>query len=188
MAAVVVSTVFATVAALAGTREETAAPEPKSQDAVEITTSETPTTDPTTTSSQTSSSAPSSTSSTTTTTTEEETTTDEDTTTPRPPPNTTTPKPPTTTPKPPANKPPVASFTFSCTDLNCDFNGGGSSDPEDGPLTYSWSCGGSSVTTSCTFPEPGDYQVTLTVTDNKGARDTEMKTVTVPPSAATSGN
>lgn len=190
VAAVVVSTVFATVAALAST-QESAAPEPRSQDAIEITTSERSTTDPTTTSAQTSSPAPSSTSSTTTTTTtEDETTTedDDDTTTPKPP-RTTTPKPPTTTtPKPPVNKRPTASFTFSCTDLTCDFDGGGSSDPEGGPLTYSWSCGGSGVTTSCTFPDSGDYEVTLTVTDNKNASDPETKTVTVAAPPTTSGS
>jgi hypothetical protein len=72
--------------------------------------------------------------------------------------------------------------------LTCDFNGGASSDPEGGPLQYSWSCGGSGVTTSCTFPSSGDYQVTLTVTDNKNKTGSQTKTVTVTAPATTSGN
>lgn len=196
VAAVVVSTVFATVAALASTREESAAPAPRSQDAVESTTSETYTTDPTTTSSQTSSSAPSSTSSsTTTTTTEEETTTeDDDTTTPKPPPETTTPKPPdTTTPKPPANRPPTANIGGGCpeTGFDCSFNGGGSTDPDGSINSYQWDFGdgatGSGENVSHTFAA-GEYTVTLTVTDNRGGKDTTSMPVTVTAPPATSGN
>ncbi len=50
VAALVVSTVFATVAALASTRDESAAPAPRSEDKVETTTAETYTTDPSATS------------------------------------------------------------------------------------------------------------------------------------------
>ena len=89
---------------------------------------------------------------------------------------------------PGGNTPPTAQFTFDCTDLTCDFNGSGSSDP-DGTITdYDWDFGdgspnGSGVTTSHTYAGAGTRTVVLTVTDNEGATgsDSQNVTVTEPP-------
>jgi PKD repeat protein len=75
------------------------------------------------------------------------------------------------------NLPPHASFTLTCTGLNCTFDGRGSSDPDDGIASYAWNFGdGSSPLTlksgspvPHTYPKTGSYTVTLTVTDNAGA-------------------
>ena len=83
----------------------------------------------------------------------------------------------------PVNQAPVASFTFSCTQLACTFNGTGSSDPDGTIASYAWSFGDASsatgATTSRTYAAAGTYTVTLTVTDNGGATSTTSKTVTV---------
>jgi PKD repeat protein len=76
---------------------------------------------------------------------------------------------------PPANLPPIASFTYSCTDLNCSFDGPGSSDPDGTIVNYNWDFNdgnnGSGVTTSHTYAAAGSYTVTLTVTDDDDATD-----------------
>lgn len=90
-----------------------------------------------------------------------------------------------------SNLPPVASFTYNCTDLTCSFNGTASSDSDGSVTSYSWSFGGSGSSVSNTFASAGSYSVTLTVADNDGATDTSSRTVTVtaapvnmPPSAS----
>ena len=77
------------------------------------------------------------------------------------------------------NVAPNASFTSTCTDLTCNFNASGSSDSDGTISNYSWSFGGSGVTTSNTFANAGTFSVTLTVTDNDGATDTSTQSVTV---------
>lgn len=81
------------------------------------------------------------------------------------------------------NNPPTASFTFSCTDLACDFDGSGSSDSDGSISGYSWDFGdgntASGAFVSHTFAADGDYTVTLTVTDDAGASDTDSQTVSV---------
>jgi subtilisin family serine protease len=81
------------------------------------------------------------------------------------------------------NNPPTASFTFSCTDLSCSFNGSGSSDSDGSISSYSWNFGdgttGSGATPSKTYASGGTRTVTLTVTDNGGATGSQSQSVTV---------
>jgi uncharacterized repeat protein (TIGR01451 family) len=75
-----------------------------------------------------------------------------------------------------ANQPPIASATGSPTNgpapLTVNFNGGGSSDPEGGPLTYSWDLNGdgtfgdsTAVQPTHTYTQPGTYNARLRVAD-----------------------
>ena len=89
---------------------------------------------------------------------------------------------------PTPNQPPTASFTNSCTDLACTFNGTGSSDPDGSIASYAWNWGdgtadGTGSTPSHTYAAAGTYTVRLTVTDNNGATGTTTTpvTVTAPP-------
>jgi PKD repeat protein len=81
------------------------------------------------------------------------------------------------------NAPPVASFTYSCTDLTCDFDGSDSYDPDGTIVSYDWDFGdnetGSGVTVQHTYPAEDTYTVVLTVTDNDGATGTDTQDVTV---------
>ncbi len=81
------------------------------------------------------------------------------------------------------NNPPTASFTFSCTDLSCSFDGSGSSDSDGTIQSYAWNFGdgsnGSGVTVDHTYAAAGTYTVTLTVTDDDGASDSDAQDVTV---------
>jgi PKD repeat protein len=81
--------------------------------------------------------------------------------------------------------PPTASFTYSCTDLDCSFDGSGSSD-NDGTITnYAWDFGdgnngsGQSVNHSYANANGSPYTVTLTVTDDDNADDQASQLVTV---------
>jgi PKD repeat protein len=82
-----------------------------------------------------------------------------------------------------SNQSPVASFTYSCTDLSCTFDGSGSYDPDGSIASYAWDFGdgstGSGATTSHTYAADGTYTVVLTVTDNEGAAGTDTQDVTV---------
>ena len=81
------------------------------------------------------------------------------------------------------NQPPTAAYTFSCTGLACSFNGGGSSDADGSVVSHAWSFGdggsASGSNASHTFAAGGTYLVTLTITDDDGATDSEAKSVTV---------
>ena len=87
------------------------------------------------------------------------------------------------TPAPEPNANPVASFGYSCDQLSCNFNGGGSSDSDGSIVSYSWSFGdssnGSGVSTNHTFASEGSYNVSLTVQDDAGSTDSTSKTLSV---------
>ncbi len=69
----------------------------------------------------------------------------------------------------PSNNPPVAIFTYTCTQNVCTFDGRGSTDENANSLTYSWSFGTQGTATgplpTKTFTAPGTFPVTLTVRD-----------------------
>src|SRR6266852_2287647 len=81
------------------------------------------------------------------------------------------------------NTPPSASFTFSCANLTCNFDGSGSSDTDGTIASYAWNFGdgtnGSGPAASHTYTASGTYTVTLTVTDNAAAAGTTAHAVTV---------
>ncbi|MCC7132245.1 MAG: S8 family peptidase [Gemmatimonadales bacterium] len=85
-------------------------------------------------------------------------------------------------PPPPVNQPPVASFTSSCTGLQCSFNGTGSTD-DNGVTGYSWTFGdgttGTGSTPTKTYAAAGTYSVVLTVTDAGGLTNATTRSVTV---------
>jgi len=77
-------------------------------------------------------------------------------------------------PPPPPPEPLAASFTFSCNELACSFDGSGSTGDSNGsPRSWAWTFGdgdaaGSGVTTNYIYPGAGDYTVRLTVGDGSG--------------------
>lgn len=82
---------------------------------------------------------------------------------------------------PQQNQPPVASFTASCTNLNCSLDASESSDPDGTLFGYAWNFGdgtsGSGRVASHGYAIAGDYTVTLTVTDNALATGTTTRSV-----------
>jgi PKD repeat protein len=90
-------------------------------------------------------------------------------------------------PPKPENKPPVASFSFSPAKpylgTLVTFDGSASSDPDGQVVAYSWSFGdgstASSVTASHAYTVAGTYTIVLEVTDDKGLKDTDSRTITV---------
>jgi PKD repeat protein len=83
----------------------------------------------------------------------------------------------------PPNQPPTASFTDDCTALACHFDASGSTDPDGTVASYAWTFGDTGTSTlqapDHTFGAAGQYSVTLTVTDDDGATDTETRQVNV---------
>jgi PKD repeat protein len=81
-----------------------------------------------------------------------------------------------------APRPPVASFTQSCTALTCGFTST-SSDPDGTITSYSWNFGDGTTSTaqnpSHSYGAGGTYTVTLTVTDNFGGTNSTSHSVTV---------
>jgi PKD repeat protein len=85
----------------------------------------------------------------------------------------------------------VATFTYSCTDLACNFDGSDSYDPDGSIASYDWDFGdgntGSGVTTSHTYAVGGSYTVVLTVTDDEGATGSDSQDVAVSEGGGTGG-
>jgi PKD repeat protein len=97
------------------------------------------------------------------------------------------------------NAPPTAQATANPTTLSeggsVNFDGRGSTDPGNDPLTYSWDFGDGTNANTAQVVHPyaadGTYQVTLTVTDNSGASSSATLSVTVnnaPPTARATAN
>ncbi len=84
---------------------------------------------------------------------------------------------------PPPNVPPTAAFTSTAADLALSVNGSGSTDSDGTITSYSWTFGdgavASGITASHTYALAGTYPVTLTVTDDDSATDSETTSVTV---------
>lgn len=86
------------------------------------------------------------------------------------------------------NQAPSAGYTADCRNAAgyrfCKFDGAGSFDPDGSIASYAWTFGdgstGSGTQVDHIYAAAGTYTVTLKVTDNEGATDTETKTVRVP--------
>ena len=85
----------------------------------------------------------------------------------------------------PSGPSPVASFTYICTGLDCDFDGSGSNDPDSNIVSYHWDFGDGSLdddsgmTASHTYATAGTYTVVLIVTADDTATGTDRQDVTV---------
>jgi hypothetical protein len=83
----------------------------------------------------------------------------------------------------PQNQPPLAQFTYNCTDLTCSFDGSASTDSDGTILTYAWNFGdgntGSNVSTTHTYAAEGTYIVSLVVTDDAGASGSTSQQITL---------
>ncbi|WP_284549728.1 PKD domain-containing protein [Aestuariimicrobium sp. T2.26MG-19.2B] len=88
------------------------------------------------------------------------------------------------------NQLPVANFTVVADFLNLSFDGSSSTDSDGTIQSYSWAFGdgtvGTGATAQHTYAAAGQYQVSLTVTDDRGGSSVKTTTVTVaaPPNQA----
>jgi PKD repeat protein len=82
-----------------------------------------------------------------------------------------------------ANIAPTASFTFSCANLACTFDGSGSIDPDGTITSYTWNFGdnstGQGISVSHSYAAAGTYTVTLTVIDDGGLSGAVSRNVSV---------
>lgn len=83
----------------------------------------------------------------------------------------------------PQNQAPDADFSFSCDFTECSFNGSTSSDSDGSPVNWSWTLGdgfnANGVTVVHDFGSAGNFNVTLSVTDDQGATDSRTRTVSI---------
>ncbi len=81
------------------------------------------------------------------------------------------------------NQPPVASFTRSCSGLQCSVNASGSSDADGSIASVAWNFGDGGTATGTTanhlYSATGTYTVTVTVTDDDGATASSSQQVSV---------
>lgn len=81
------------------------------------------------------------------------------------------------------NQRPIAAFTSICDALVCGFDGSDSIDTDGSVVSYEWDFGdgstGTGIAPNHTYGAFGTYAVTLTVTDNEGASDTETADIHV---------
>jgi len=85
------------------------------------------------------------------------------------------------------NQLPIADFSYSCSDLKCDFDASQSSDPDGSITSYLWEfveggVGSTALTgmlASHTFSQAGTKQIHLTVTDNLGSQVVKSLEITV---------
>ena len=90
---------------------------------------------------------------------------------------------------PSTNQAPVAAIASSAQGgmepISIDFDGSASMDPDNDPITYSWNFGdgttSSEILLTHLFDEPGEYLVTLTVTDILGLATTDTLEVSIVP-------
>ncbi len=89
------------------------------------------------------------------------------------------------------NVAPTAAFSVDCDFRECDFDAGGSFDPDGNIVSYSWNFGdgtnGSGENVTHTYDDIDTFTVTLTVTDNDGATDNDSEdatTTNAPPNAS----
>jgi PKD repeat protein len=93
-----------------------------------------------------------------------------------------------------SNSAPSASFTTTTTDLEVGVDASGSSDSDGtiSELAWDWTNDGNyeatGQTTSHTYGSEGNYNVKLRITDNDGAVDTQVKTITVSSSTDDGGD
>ena len=81
------------------------------------------------------------------------------------------------------NVAPVAEFSSSADGLEVAFDGSASSDADGSIVSYAWNFGdgrtGTGATASHEYAAAGSYEVTLTVTDDRGTQGSATRTVTV---------
>lgn len=92
---------------------------------------------------------------------------------------------------PPGNQAPDAVISSTCTELACDFDSAGSSDPDGSVQSVAWTFGDGQTSSEPAprhrYAAAGDYTVTLTVTDSGGSTDVATATVTVAAAPTGSG-
>ncbi len=85
---------------------------------------------------------------------------------------------------PTTNQPPIPSFTVSCSQMTCTFDGRGSHDNQTSIQTWSWDFGyDGSIRTgnivSYTYPFADTFRVHLVVTDSQGQTAVSSQTITI---------